>query len=339
MLFRSLIDFSRAIEYLVVSPVNYHLFLKTSEVYYDRMISSLELGHFDQAFSDCEVVTRTDRMFQGGECYIKCTRILYRMRQYEQAQRFLSKVDNKTREYYELHMLICCMLGKYRDALSSYRVYERESMRTTNNNAMATTTAATTATTTMPMNQNLLIDIGIVLFMSDCLSECVDKFCEHIVNKFEYVFTTNDLTLRNIARAKELVLAAAMRQVNEQSSMISNATSAADMTSSYDQGESEFNNGQQSSLSAVHVAATDIHMAWSFYYFTLGMLYFLQNSSAVGNINSSTTTTNNNMLEEAMKSFTTCITLNPTLSESFYYRSLIQCYILLNMPLDRKSVV
>lgn len=40
----ALVDYNQAVEYLSVSHVNYHLFLKPSELFMDRAIAHLELG-------------------------------------------------------------------------------------------------------------------------------------------------------------------------------------------------------------------------------------------------------------------------------------------------------
>jgi tetratricopeptide (TPR) repeat protein len=61
-----------------------------------------------------------------------------------------------------------------------------------------------------------------------------------------------------------------------------------------------------------------IHVAWSYYYLFLGLIgYFTTH-------NVSTKESENTY--NAITNFTRCITLNPTLPESFYYRAVLRCY-------------
>jgi tetratricopeptide (TPR) repeat protein len=291
-LHEALNDFSRAIEYLTVSPVNYHLFLRTSDVYYDRMMTNLELGNFDQAFSDCEMVTKTERFFEGGDCFVKCARVLYDMKQFEQGERFLKQVKVKTLDYYLLFMRVQCMLGKYKDAMKSYKSYEIELKNMTQH----------ASTHTSIVSNEILLDIGITLIMNNYITEGIEKFTESALDKYSKAFST--LNEKDLSYAKQQVKKAAIRQMNEYSRYFDLST----------------------------MCPVDIHTVWSFYYFLLGMLYFYKKASRLSTITGLISDSED--LKIAMTNFTRCITLNPTLSESFYYRALLRCYLLLDLPVS-----
>jgi tetratricopeptide (TPR) repeat protein len=132
------------------------------------MMKNFELGNFDQAFSDCEMVTKTEHFFEGGHCFVKCARVLYDMKQFEQGERFLKQAKIKTLDYYLLFMRVQCILGKYKDAMKSYKSYEIELKNMTQH----------ASTHTSIVSNEILLDIGITLIMNNYIMEGIEKFTE-----------------------------------------------------------------------------------------------------------------------------------------------------------------
>ena len=129
-------------------------------------------------------------------------------------------------------------------------------------------------------NQETYLDIGITLFMNFQIEEALENFTEAC--KFR---NRNDQKIEKnvIDKANELTKIAASLQI--------------DLHDDY---------------------FMTIHVAWSYYYFFLGLIGYFTNQ-------------NNQQKESeicynAITNFTRCITLNPTLPESFYYRAVLRTY-------------
>lgn len=122
-LIETLQDYTQAIEYLTVSPVKYHIDLRPAEVYFERMKIYLELGKYDEAYKDCEAITKL-KYTEGEECWFVCGRELFQQKQYQQAVRFLEKAQNKNKTYYLLFMRVWCSVGDYQKALKCLQEFQ-----------------------------------------------------------------------------------------------------------------------------------------------------------------------------------------------------------------------
>lgn len=322
-------DFNKSIEYLTLSPVNYHLFLRHSDVYYDRMLIHIEHGNYQLAYLDCEKIEQTERYFEGGDCWMKGGKILYDKKQFMEAERFLKQVKNKTKEYYLLFMQVKCSIGKYEKALEQYRKYQEElqaQQRHQQQMQAGTGDSSPVISPVMETTHETYLDIGITLFMNNCIQEAIDNF----VNCVKLMHMSVTFGEKEIALARSIVHRAATRQIAEYCLTTSSASDDFDVTN-----------------------VIDIHMAWGFYYFLVGMIFLYKSTmNSIPSVHKRRTMTptsptankfhseedqfsapvrsDNYELRIALTNFTRCITLNPTLSESFYYRALLQCFLLLD---------
>ena len=359
-------DLTRAAEFLSLSPVNYHLFLNISEVYYERMMCHIELGNFDMAFSDAEKIVSSDRCFQD-DCFYKAAKVLYEKQQYDEAERFMnSQYVKKNTDYYLLFLQIHSSNGKFKEALNCFRLYEAvEEKKKTNSFNYSPTM----------INKEVLIDIGIVLLMNDCIDEAVEKFSQGALMRSNPTSSVEE-TIRR--RSSLSFVISPNKAIDEEASR----------KAKFQVGEAAKRQLQEYSQyfgSNCSTGCIDIHMAWSFYYFLLAMFYYCRNtvtislkarhSSTVSTISSSQLLS---LLEEAnyneetgssarlimlvksqrnyiyqnhksmakfinealendlkhsITNLTRSITLNPTLCEGFYYRSLLKCFIQIDNPL------
>jgi tetratricopeptide (TPR) repeat protein len=245
-------DLSKAIEYLSVSPVNYHLFLKTSEVYYDRMITNLQLENYDQAYYDCDTITRTEKSYESGECFLRCATILFEQKQAnDQSLRFLRRVKHKNIDYYLLLMQLQCTMGNYEESLHSYQSY----LEFIANNQQQSQQ--------QQLDKKILLQMGICLLMNGMIDESIEKFKQ-------------GASVAISSLVSQLVKQAALRQMKEFNTILNKQ-------------------------SFIH-----IDMAHSLYYYMLGLFYLYNNVD----------------FNCASSNFNQCITMNPTLAEAYYYRSL-----------------
>lgn len=230
------------------------------------------------------------------DCWLRCGKLLYDKKQYEQSETFLKKVKNKTKEYYLLLMQVQCAIGKYDQALVQYRSFEQ------------LTDTSNTLAFAQPNHESYLT-IGITLFMNNQIKEALDHFVKCVkaqaASSMPHAVHLQSVREEDYELARKTVLAAAKRQSSEYGDDIFVAT------------------------------CFDIQIAWSFYYFLLGMIYMVKNTASWCSFKPFIV--DNEELKMSLTNYTRCITLNPTLSESFYYRALLQCYLLVDQDLGKDA--
>lgn len=287
------VDFTQCIEYLTLSQIH-HLFLKNSEVYHSRMLTSLELGLYDEALKDCARVSETDRIDRhfiqgGGDCYLQCGRILLHKKQYTQAARFLKHAQTHNRDYHLVCLSVKCQLGQFEEALQHFEQF----LVTAGQHCSVHPDHAT------------YMDIAITLFMNEMFDQAIDYWWACCM-RFNCVDGFPLLAMRDeeLLRIKQHTLAVAVRQKR-------------DFDTCFQQEDNAF-------------TFADVHIAWSYYYFLVGMTY---TGRYISRLNLSRRADNEEDLRWGLTNFTRAITLNPTLSEAFYMRALLQCYLLVDQLL------
>ncbi|EFC40434.1 TPR domain-containing protein [Naegleria gruberi] len=371
-------DLTKAVSLLTMSPVNYHLFLKISEVYYERMICHLELGNIQQAFSDAETIITTDRCFET-DCFFKAAKLLYEKQQFEDAEKFMkSQYVKKTPEFYLLYLQITSATGNYVESLKHLKSFEElEEKRKSNTFNYAPT----------KINKESNIDIGIVLLMNNCIHQAVEYFSKGALLRSGNHNETSPPTIGVNANSEDYMFSSLLRRSSLSFAFSPNkiideeATRRAKLKvieASTRQTVEYSNYFGTSNISS----CIDINMAWSFYYLLLALLYYCRNtvsfnisknrwSSSSAAFSPRSTTSQllslegeyaeatgsasrmilliksqknhvyqqrkmslrfineylENDLKNSITNLTRSITLNPTLCEGFYYRSLLKCFL------------
>ncbi|KAG2388635.1 hypothetical protein C9374_000074 [Naegleria lovaniensis] len=371
-------DLTKAVNFLTMSPVNYHLFLKISEVYYERMMCHIELGNIDQALADGETIMTTDKCFET-DCFFKAAKILYEKQHYDDAEKFMSSsYVKKTPEYYLLNLQIKSANGCYPQALENLKKFEELEAKKRSNTFNNSATVLT---------KESLIDIGIVLLMNDCINEAVEYFTKGALLRSTAASQTNNTASPPSSSSDDLIFNSLMRRSSLSFAFSSHKVIDEEATRRaklFVIDAAQRQKTEYSSYFGVDLNGSsyfDIHMAWSYYYYLLAMLYYCRNTitfngvekgrySATFSTRSTATqlmslTSHNqndemgssarlillikgqknyiyqqrklsirfvnenleNDLKHSITNLTRAITLNPTLCEGFYYRSLMKCFL------------
>ncbi|KAL9657355.1 hypothetical protein ABK040_014344 [Willaertia magna] len=364
----ALLDMNKAIEYLTLSPILF-LSLKISEVYYERMLCHIELGNISKAYKDCEKIVTCDRFFEG-DCFLKAAKILFEKKNLENAEKFMkSNFVKKNEEYYLLLMQIYSSNCKYDKALECYRSFEELIKNKLTNKITLNRDLLIDIGIIFLMNN--LIEEAIHFYAKAAIINRTNTNSDIIISEEDFLRTSLCFQHENLygskqlnhieqatEKAKKIVLQVIKRQLYEYSNYFDkNISDVIDIQMAWSFyyfllamfyfyrnnliENNYFTNYSRLSTRSIHLFEDIKNLDNN------RILSIIKSHQNINNYKHYSLDILNtkylneqieNDLKHVINHLSRCITLNPTLTEAFYYRALCQCFLQLDKPIEILSI-